>query len=386
MGSGKGGNRRRPAHRALAIGRVLLFPAIVVGVFFGALPHLADLDDVWHSILSMSDDEVAVLALLTVLNVVTYWPVLVAGLPGLSYTRAALVNQSSTSVAMTVPGGGALAIGVSYAMYSSWGFSRSEIALVTLATGIANFTVKLALPIVSVVLVILEGAPADGLVSGALIGVGILIGAAVVVVAALRDERVARWFGVQAGRVVQLAGRSGPKGWDDAAERFRGRLVDLLRRRWAFLALATVASQLSVFLVLLASLRFLGTPNAEIGWAQALAVFALVRLASAAPIVPGNVGLAELGYIGGLLLAGGHRTPVVAAVLVFRFLTYFLQIPVGGVTYALWRRDRRHRGAAHPPSGQDEQDRPDEDVRAIGQDAGGQRELGQVQEGQAGHH
>lgn len=36
-------------------------------------------------------------------------------------------------------------------------------------------------------------------------------------------------------------------------------------------------------------------------------------------------------------MAGGDRAEVVAAVLLFRFLTYFSQIPIGGITYLIWR-------------------------------------------------
>jgi uncharacterized membrane protein YbhN (UPF0104 family) len=95
--------------------------------------------------------------------------------------------------------------------------------------------------------------------------------------------------------------------------------------------------------VLLVALRVVGITQAEVGWAQALAVFAIVRLASSFPILPGNVGLAELGYIGGLVLAGGERTAVVAAVLLFRFLTFYVQVPIGAVTYIAWRRNRSWR-------------------------------------------
>ena len=85
-----------------------------------------------------------------------------------------------------------------------------------------------------------------------------------------------------------------------------------------------------------------------------LAVFAFVRLATAMPIIPGNVGLAELGYIGGIHLAGAALTPATAAVLVFRFLTYFLQIPLGGLTYLIWRRKVGWRAAPVPlPDQQD---------------------------------
>jgi putative heme transporter len=39
-----------------------------------------------------------------------------------------------------------------------------------------------------------------------------------------------------------------------------------------------------------------------------------------------------------VLLAGGDRAQVVAAVLVFRLLTFLLPVPIGAVTYWLWRR------------------------------------------------
>jgi uncharacterized membrane protein YbhN (UPF0104 family) len=39
-----------------------------------------------------------------------------------------------------------------------------------------------------------------------------------------------------------------------------------------------------------------------------------------------------------LVVAGGERAKVVAAVLVFRALTFLLPMPVGGLPYWLWRR------------------------------------------------
>jgi putative heme transporter len=55
------------------------------------------------------------------------------------------------------------------------------------------------------------------------------------------------------------------------------------------------------------------------------------------PLTPGGLGVVELGYIGGLVAAGGSRPDVVAAVLLFRVLTYGIQIPIGGFTYLIWR-------------------------------------------------
>jgi uncharacterized membrane protein YbhN (UPF0104 family) len=35
--------------------------------------------------------------------------------------------------------------------------------------------------------------------------------------------------------------------------------------------------------------------------------------------------------------AGGNEPQVVAAVLLFRVLTYGIQVPIGGFTYVVWR-------------------------------------------------
>jgi uncharacterized membrane protein YbhN (UPF0104 family) len=72
--------------------------------------------------------------------------------------------------------------------------------------------------------------------------------------------------------------------------------------------------------------------------AEAFAVYAFSRLLSAVPITPGGVGLIDLGYIGGLTaFSGQEKAAIVAAVLLFRALTYALQIPIGAFTYIIWR-------------------------------------------------
>jgi uncharacterized membrane protein YbhN (UPF0104 family) len=49
----------------------------------------------------------------------------------------------------------------------------------------------------------------------------------------------------------------------------------------------------------------------------------------------------ELVLIGGLVAAGGAKPEVVAAVLVYRALTWLLPIPVGVGCYLWWRRQSR---------------------------------------------
>jgi uncharacterized membrane protein YbhN (UPF0104 family) len=47
--------------------------------------------------------------------------------------------------------------------------------------------------------------------------------------------------------------------------------------------------------VLLVALRDVGVSDAEVSWAQVLAVFAFARLATAIPLTPGGIGFVE-GY------------------------------------------------------------------------------------------
>src|SRR6266511_805316 len=166
---------REPVKRLGRLAQALLFVAVVLGVFGLVLPRVADFDEVWASIRSLTGWQYVVLVTATLWNIVTYWPVTMAGLPGLSFPQAAVVNQSSTSVAMTVPGGGAVAVGVTYTMFRSWGFRRSEIAMQALVTGIWNIGIRLALPVFALVILAVHGDQSGPLVTSAIVGVAILM-------------------------------------------------------------------------------------------------------------------------------------------------------------------------------------------------------------------
>jgi uncharacterized protein (TIRG00374 family) len=102
-------------------------------------------------------------------------------------------------------------------------------------------------------------------------------------------------------------------------------------------------SHVSLFIVLLIALRHVGVSDLEVGWGEALGAFALARLLTALPVTPGGLGVIELGLTAALVVAGGDEVPVVAAVLVFRALTYLVQIPFGAITYFVWRQNKSWR-------------------------------------------
>jgi uncharacterized protein (TIRG00374 family) len=292
---------------------------------------------------------VAVLLAFATWNLLTYQFVMMAALPGLSLGRAFMVGQISTAVSNTVPAGSAVGIGITYAMFSSYGYSAIEIGLAAALSGLWNLFVKLGLPIAAFALVALQGNPNPALLSTAIVGLGVLAVAVAVMVLFVHSEALAERIGTVLGRIASAAARPINRGpfldWPERFVRFRSQTEGLLQSRWHWLTATSLLSHLSLFVLLLVSLRMLGVPSDDVTGLEALAAFALVRLVTALPITPGGVGVVELGMSAALVVAGGSEAPVVAAVLVYRSLTYALQIPVGLISWIIWRA-RAHREAA----------------------------------------
>jgi putative heme transporter len=336
----------RPRSRARLAVQVGMSLVLVVALFYYLLKGI-DLGQVWAEIRAMTWLELTTLGLLAIWNLCTYafvW-MAVTPTPRLSFGHAMVMTQSATAVTNTVPAvGPAIGIGMTYTMLGSWGYSRSKTSTAVLVSGVWNSFIKLGLPVLALALVLLQGGAGGGRVTAAVAGIAALVVAIVVFVLLLRSEEMARRFGLLAGRVasrlLRLVGRPPVAGWELATTKFRARTRDLLERGWVPITVASLVSHLSLYLVLLVALRDVGVSDAEVSWAQVLATFAVARLITIVPVTPGALGTVELILIAGLVAAGGDREQVTAAVLVYRALTWGLQIPVGVVCYLWWRRSQ----------------------------------------------
>ncbi len=340
---------REPPSRLRRVLAAVISIAVAAALLVGILPALADFSEVWATIRSLAWGEVVVLLVLAVWNLLTYQFLTMAALPGLSLRQAFMVGQISTAVSNTVPAGSAVGVGITYAMFSSYGYSTVEIGLAAALTGVWNLFVKLGLPVVALALVVLRGDPHPALLSSALAGVAVLLAAVGAMALFVRSEalagRLGSWLGSAATAIVRPFNRGPFDDWQERFIDFRHRTEGLLRRRWQWLTITSLVSHLSLFLLLLVSLRMLDVTAVDVTIPEALAAFALVRLLTALPITPGGVGVVELGMSAALVLAGGNEANVVAAVLVYRSLTYALQIPVGLVCWIIWRSGSHRRPA-----------------------------------------
>ncbi|MCP3993963.1 MAG: UPF0104 family protein [bacterium] len=335
--------------RALGIAASI---ALVGGLLVGVLPAMADFGEVWTAIQSLTWLETISLLLLAAWNILTYQFIILAALPGLTLLRAFVVGQISTAVSNTLPAGSAIGVGVTYTMFSSFGFDSGSIAIASVVTGLWNTFVKLGLPVVALAILTIGGSSNPALQSAAVTGVAILAGAIVLLTMILSSESIARIAGERLGIMASKLGRPfklGPfSGWADGLAEFRGQSIDLLRKRWLVITVATLTSQLSLFALLLMSLRHMGVAAADVSGPEALAAFSVVRLVTAVPLTPGNIGIVEVGLAAALAVAGGLESLVVAAVLIYRALSYLLQVPLGLIAYAIWRSKKSWRIEPEP--------------------------------------
>ena len=328
-----------------------LVPFLLVGAVLAyLLPQVTDVRDVRSAVAGMTWLEVGTLLAAAALNLATYGLVTVTTTPGLTFRQAMVVTEASTAVANTVPGGGAVAVGMTVGMLRSWGFSQSRTTVSLLVSGVWNNFAKLGLPVLALACLAVQGEVTGTRVTAAAAGVGGLLAAVALLVAVLHSPSSAERVGGAAMSVVsalrRVVGRSPVTGWERATAKFRARTVLLLSARWQRLTAATLVSHLALFLVLLLALRHAGVAAPQVVVAEALAVFAFARLLTAVPITPGGVGVVEVALVAGLVGAGGDEAPVVAAVLVFRALTYVLPVPLGVLGYLFWRRNRSWRRPA----------------------------------------
>jgi uncharacterized protein (TIRG00374 family) len=322
--------------------------AAVALTFAFVLPEIANYGDVWDAVDDLSGMQVGVLAAVTLLNLVTFAPPWQAALPGLGFARAFVLTQTSTASTYIAPGGAAVGIATSYAMLRVWGFRGSRIGLAAAILGAWNQFALLTFPVVGLALLTITHEQNALLQTVALIGLAVFAVAAAAFAAGLSTTRLARWIGDVVARVVNRARRvmrKDPVGWDgDYVVSLRGQALELLGRRWHLLTLAVLCGQLTVFLLLLACLRSLGVSPGEVSVIEAFAGWALVRLLGSLPITPGGVGVVEVGLTGALVGFGGDNAEVVAAVLLYRFLTIVPTLALGLAGLVAWRRFRPRTG------------------------------------------
>ncbi len=329
--------RRHHRHLGLAVAL-----AVVGFTFLVVLPRIADYRAVWAVITDLEPVWLLALAGATLLNLVTYAPPWMVALPGLRFRQALPFTQASTAITYAVPGGGLVGMAGSFALLRSWGFASGDVTRAVTLTGVWNQLSNLLLPVLAVFLLTAEQETDAGLTTLAFVGAAIfgtvVLALGLVLWRAEFAEAIGDLAASWSNRLLARF-RRGPVGWSGASfARFRNQTVGLVQRRWHVLTLAALVGNLTVFVLLLVSVRAVGIDVGELTWVEVFAAWAVARVLGLIPLTPGGLGVVEIGLTATLVGFGGANAEVVAATLIYRFLSIVPTLVLGGLTMLVWRR------------------------------------------------
>ncbi|WEO92930.1 lysylphosphatidylglycerol synthase domain-containing protein [Streptomyces sp. FXJ1.172] len=273
-----------------------------------------------------------------------YTYVLSASLPGLTRSRALVLNCTGSAVSNVLPAGGAAGVAVTYSMTRRWGHPPRAVAASILVTGVCNVLARLVVSTAGVLVLAGLSLPGTGWAADA----GTALLAACLssgglwllrqpLRRAVRHCAPARLFqGPAASTAVRMR---------RLARRCRHDCHAVWLRSWPRLVGGMAGTLAAQGLLFLACLRVTG---AGTGLGPAAAVFAASRLLTQIGITPGGIGVTESAAAFALVALGGAPAAVASSMLLYAAFTHLLEILLGCLTgaYFLLREGRRARRPA----------------------------------------
>ena len=333
---------------------VAITVAVLVIVFGFVVPQFSDYRSILDVLIDVSPGAWIFLSIVSIAFLVAYPIVLMSVLDTLRFREAFVNHMTGTAVTNSLPSGGAIAIGLNYAMYLSWGFTPHSVSAGLLAAGVWDWYVRIALPVLAVVAIAVAG-DALGWMWFVSVGGAVWVAFSIwLVVTLLRSEsaaeRIAGWLDRLVARVARIV-RKDPPDTHSAVMQFRTDLTSVISTRALPLTTATVGNHVAMAGLYTASIYAVGITTDDIPLPWVILSFALGRFLVMIPVSPGGLGLVDLGWIGLLTLGWQTTNPgepvdaalIAAGVLLFRALSLLPPIPIGMASWIFWRSNRSWR-------------------------------------------
>jgi uncharacterized protein (TIRG00374 family) len=246
------------------------------------------------------------------------------------------ITLAGTALSISMPAGPAVSTAFTIREYQRGGATREASAASAIVSGLASIG-GLALLYVGGGLALLARSP-DGLLNWRPLAI-VVVMAAVTTAAILAGRRLAR---------RPARDRSGDP---EPANRVTRTLQSLLRAAgdawragaglragdWVSALVYATVKWLTDLLCLVAVAEALHLP---VGVATMAGIYLSVQIVRQVPLTPGGVGVVETALVAGLTAAGATVVGATAAVLVYRVLSCWVLIPIGGAAAVALRRQR----------------------------------------------
>ena len=281
MGSSASVTDTAPAPVPRPLWKRLLKPALVtaalVVVFGWLLPQFIDYEEVWEALTLLDAWEVVVLLGLGLARVPTEALMYRAFLPGLGLWRGSEAYLSSNFAGQLLPPPSASV--VQYGYFLGGGYAPDAAGVAALGSFIFPTIGRFLLPLVALVLLLVTDEASGSVVLAGALSLVVTAVAGIAGYVFLRGEGSARWLGAKVQRplswiLLKFKRDAIEDGAGKAAE-LRTQALAVLREGWALGSVGVAANLLLTYLILLASLRFVGVSSAELSAADAFAAFAI---------------------------------------------------------------------------------------------------------------
>ena len=337
--TGVGKRRTRPRDMIV---RGVLTIILVLLVGWLLLSNLGEISQVWDALAAVSAVDAWILVILLLVTQLLVAAQLAITVPGIRLNRALVAVESAAAASNIIPGPSGTATRL--AVLRSWGFYTDDFARSWLFTSaLTNFTV-LSMPAFAIVLVATQNSISTGLLVLGLAGLVISLIASYCIIRIMHSEAFARRFGALTGRLVRWSygiARRRPSDEDfvEATLRFRNGIAQTWSERGWAVSAAVVGNYVVQGMIFGLSVRAVGLGYDEVPVGAVAVVYTAVRLLTIVNFTPGGVGVTEALYTSALLTVtdGADQSQVVAAVFLFRGLTYVGPILLGAVSLLIWR-------------------------------------------------
>jgi len=326
--------------KSIIAGAVTLVTLVIV--FAGILPKLGNYQDAWDAVQSMTTADKAALVLAILVNLWVYVFPLMAAIPGLKYRPAFVVRQTSFTISNAVPAGGAVGLGVQYAMLATYKVSSAAAATGIAITSVWSVFMTLGLPVIGVVLLFVSGENPEQYLTAAVVGVISIVGAVVVFALILRSEDLAAKIGGIGQRIANPVLHRLHKNIDVVQQvlDFRSQIVGVVSKHWISITTSNLGMVFGQFLILFVAIRAVSDGRSSgLTAAEAFAAFAISRLGTMIPLTPGGLGTVDAALTALLVAFGMDQNDALAATLVWRACSWVPQVFLGVGTFLVWRRN-----------------------------------------------
>jgi putative heme transporter len=254
--------------------------------------------------------------------------------------RMTTIAFAGSSIQAALPIGAAFAGVYVFRQYQLMDADEVLAGWVVIATGTIAFAALAALAGVGLALAASTGTTFD--LVGAIVGVLFL---ALLVVIVWVKRAAAFRLAARAVAAVERRTHRPPGQFSKPLGRVleRMRAVAPTRHEWARAVMAGFSYWVADCGCLTFAFLAVGAP---VPWQGLLLAYCAAQLAVNLPITPGGLGVVEGSLTVALVAFGGGRAPVVAAVLLYRLISFWLPLPIGAGCYVALARQRRRRECA----------------------------------------